>query len=215
VVLHETQEGRITVRVSGQPTPQVQWFFNGTAVATGTNETLVLPAVTRAQEGTYWLAARNPQGQEATSAPIVAVVSNVDPDAFAGIALHWTGPTQSEVALEGADHVGPGTVWRALRTYPAAAGEQRFRELTSAAARFYRLNGLAISRIFAGGGWMNGWPYAAPVGTRHRIEYTGASAGWTNWRLLTNLVLPSSPYLFLDYESLGETPRLYRTTPVP
>ncbi|MBI4325000.1 MAG: hypothetical protein HY674_07015 [Chloroflexi bacterium] len=36
-----------------------------------------------------------------------------------------------------------------------------------------------------------------------------------NWQGLTNLTLPSSPYLFLDYGSFDEPGRVYRTTPRP
>ena len=54
-----------------------------------------------------------------------------------------------------------------------------------------------------------------PVGSQHQIEYVNAAAGWTNWQTLTTLTLPASPYLFLDEASLGDSRRVYRTTPVP
>jgi outer membrane protein assembly factor BamB len=211
-VLKEGQEARLTVQVSGDPAPQVQWFFNGAALPGDTNATLILPAVTRALEGTYLLVASNTAGQ-ATSAPIAAVVSNVDPERF--VALHWPGHADSGLALESTDRLGPGAVWHTLSNYPSATTEQRFVELEPAAAGFYRLSGSGSPPVFTGNGFVNGWRYAALAGTQHRIEYTAASTGWTNWLVLTNLVLPASPYLFLDYDSLGAPARLYRTTPVP
>jgi hypothetical protein len=83
------------------------------------------------------------------------------------------------------------------------------------AAGFYRLGGSGAPSKFTGIGFVNGWRYAAPAGTQHRIEYTAASTGWTNWLVLTNLVLPTSPYLFVDDASLGAPARVYRTTPMP
>jgi len=168
--------------------------------------------VTRALEGTYWLLASNAVGQ-ATSAPIVAVVSNVDPERFVG--LRWAGHADSGLTLESTDRLGPGAVWHTLSNYPPATVEQRFAELPGAAAGFYRLSGSGSPPVFTAAGFVNGWQYAAAVGTQHRIEYTAASAGWTNWLLLTNLALPASPYLFLDYDSLGAPARVYRTTPGP
>jgi hypothetical protein len=208
-VLKEGQECRITVQVSGIPAPQVQWFFNGAALPGDTNATLILPAVTRALEGTYWLVASNALGQ-ATSAPIVAVVSNVDPERF--VALRWPGHADSGLALESTDRLGPGAVWHTLSNYPPATTEQRFVELEAAAAGFYRLSGSGGAPVSAMAGFVNWWRFQAPAGSQHRIEYVTAATGWTNWLQLTNLVLPASPYLFLDYDSLGAPARLYRTT---
>jgi hypothetical protein len=168
--------------------------------------------VTRALEGIYWLVASNTAGQ-ATSAPIVAVVSNVDPERF--VALRWPGHADSGLALESTDRLGPGAVWHTLSNYPPATTEQRFAVSGGVAAGFYRLSGSGSPPVFTAVGFVNGWRYAAPAGTQHRIEYTAASTGWTNWLQLTNLVLPASPYLFVDYDSLGAPARLYRTTPGP
>jgi outer membrane protein assembly factor BamB len=213
-ILKEGGEGRITVPVSSTATPQLQWFFNGTAVAGGTNVTLILPAVARASEGSYWLVASNAVGQ-ATSAPILAVVSNVDPEPF--VALRWRAHTQSELALQSADAVGGP--WYNLSNYPPTATEQRFVELESAPARFYRLKASGLEPVlppmFTKAGFVNGWWYADAVGTKHQIEYVAAATGWTNWLTLTNLVLPTSPYLYTDEESLTSPGRVYRTTPVP
>jgi hypothetical protein len=208
-VLKEGQEGRITVQVSGGPVPQVQWFFNGAALRGDTNATLILPAVARGLEGTYWLVASNALGQ-ATSAPIVAVVSNVDPERF--VELRWPSHADGALTLQSTDRLGPAAVWQTLSNYPPATTERRFAASAGAAAGFYRLSGSGSPPVLAVNGPVNGWRYANPVGTKHQIEYVAASTGWTNWLVLTNLVLPASPYLFVDYESLGAAVRVYRTT---
>jgi hypothetical protein len=114
------------------------------------------------------------------------------------------------------DRLGSGAVWQARSNYPPASTEQRFVDLEPLrAAGFYRLSGSGAPSRFTGIGFVNGWRYAALAGTQHRIEYMAASTGWTNWLVLTNLVLPTSPYLFVDDASLGAPARVYRTTPMP
>ena len=213
VVLKQGQEGRITVQVSGGPVPRVRWYFNSEALPGNTNATLSLPSATRALEGTYWLIASNALGR-ATSAPIVAVVSNVDPERF--VTFDWPGREGSGVTLESAAGVTSAAPWHSLSNYPPAATEQRFVELAAtASAGFYRLRASGTPPAMLQAGFLNGWRYTAPAGTQHRIDYTAESAGWTNWLVLTNLVLPTTPYLFLDNASLGAPARVYRTTPAP
>ena len=51
-------------------------------------------------------------------------------------------------------------------------------------------------------------------GRTYRIDATPAS-GTTNWRTITNIVLPSSPYVWVDLESPGLPARLYRVAELP
>ena len=52
------------------------------------------------------------------------------------------------------------------------------------------------------------------VGRPYGIEYTESVEG-TNWKALTNLFLPSSPYLFLDVTSTNSARRFYRVVNLP
>lgn len=57
---------------------------------------------------------------------------------------------------------------------------------------------------------------AGPVGQQFRVDYADVVApGTTNWQVLTNLALPSSPYLFIDPNSPGKAQRFYRAAPLP
>jgi hypothetical protein len=47
------------------------------------------------------------------------------------------------------------------------------------------------------------------VGSTNRIDFKNDLAA-SNWTALTNLVLPSSPYLFFDTSSPNATKRFYR-----
>jgi hypothetical protein len=51
-------------------------------------------------------------------------------------------------------------------------------------------------------------------GRSYRVEATLAS-GTPNWQVLTNVVLPSSPYIWIDYESPSVPARLYRAAELP
>ena len=52
------------------------------------------------------------------------------------------------------------------------------------------------------------------VGQQFRVEYADVVApGTTNWQVLTNLTLPSSPYLVIDPGSPGKPRRFYRAVP--
>src|SRR5258708_2855268 len=54
-----------------------------------------------------------------------------------------------------------------------------------------------------------GLTISAPVGSTNLIQYVN-DLNNTNWTTLTNLVLPSSPYIFIDYNSPNQRERFYR-----
>jgi hypothetical protein len=57
---------------------------------------------------------------------------------------------------------------------------------------------------------------AGPVGQQYRVDYADVViSGTTNWQVLTNTTLSSSPFVVLDYNSAGQTKRFYRAVPLP
>ena len=57
---------------------------------------------------------------------------------------------------------------------------------------------------------------AGSVGQQYRVDYADVvNVGTTNWLVLTNITLPSSPYLVIDPNSPGRPQRYYRATPLP
>ncbi len=59
-------------------------------------------------------------------------------------------------------------------------------------------------------------PRPGPVGQQFRVDYADVLvAGTTNWQVLTNITLPSSPFVVVDYSSSGQTKRYYRAVPLP
>ena len=58
-----------------------------------------------------------------------------------------------------------------------------------------------------------GLTIAGSVGTNYRIESVPALGGITNWTTLTNIVLETSSYLFIDEQSPVQNQRFYRAIP--
>jgi hypothetical protein len=57
---------------------------------------------------------------------------------------------------------------------------------------------------------------AGPIGQEFRVDYADVvTVGVTNWLTLTNVILPSSPFLVVDPTSSGRTQRYYRAVPLP
>jgi hypothetical protein len=50
------------------------------------------------------------------------------------------------------------------------------------------------------------------VGATYEIDYLNSLSGGTNWTVLTNIVLPSNPYLFFDTTSPFSSSRFYRAS---
>jgi hypothetical protein len=59
-----------------------------------------------------------------------------------------------------------------------------------------------------------GLTISAPVGSTNQIQYVN-DLNNPNWIPLTNLVLPSNPYIFIDYGSPSQSHRFYRDVPLP
>lgn len=207
-VFREGLDGRLRVRVLGSPPLELQWFLNGAPIPGATEAVLDVPRASRADEGVYRLTATNASGE--ASVEINGVVSNVATEHLP--AWQWEGDGRP-IVLEEAP--SPGGPW-------SERGELGAGELTGVYvdfnpienALFYRLRGEAAVQ-FSVVGTVPGWRYEEAAGTRHRVEYVDAVGGWFNWQTLVTLTLPESPYLFVDQTSLGSSPRVYRTTPVP
>jgi hypothetical protein len=57
---------------------------------------------------------------------------------------------------------------------------------------------------------------AGSVGQQYRVDYADVvTVGTTNWLVLTNITLPSSPFLVIDPASPGKPQRYYRAVPLP
>jgi hypothetical protein len=77
-------------------------------------------------------------------------------------------------------------------------------------------SGVVTAAFYGNLNFYAGTTLAGNVGASYRVEYADVIGGVTNaWRTLTNLTLPSSPYLVIDPESPGQNQRFYRAVPSP
>ena len=207
VVLEGTTT-RLRAGISGLPWPSFQWFFNGQPVGDATNETWVIESISSLEAGTYQVVASNELGR-VTNGPVTLGVNNIAASNFIGLELF--GSTGTAVQVQSAAQLdGPWTPQAELAPTSNPAVFIDF-SATNPVQRFYRTTapgGLAV--------WMlPGWNYAAPAGSQHKIEFVNAQVGFTRWQFLTNLTLPSSPFLFIDTSATEKSQRYYRTTPLP
>jgi hypothetical protein len=107
------------VIVSGDPPLSYQWSFNGAAVPGGTNSSLVLTNVTRAQAGSYSVLVSNAVGSASNAPPAELTVSTgVDcPGAPSGMVAWWRGEWNTsdyagtnDAVFQGVSGYGPGEV---------------------------------------------------------------------------------------------------------
>jgi hypothetical protein len=197
------------VSADGFPAPKFQWLLNGLPIPGATNATLTIPSPTAEHEGTFAVVAANPVGQT-NSPPIRVLVSNVDAEPLLGLVVQ--GPAGAAVEVQVRETLEASTPWLTFTNVTLAADGRASAPLDprTSAQRYFR----STRPEPLGIAWFNAWPYHEPAGSRHRIEYVEGEA-WTNWQVLADLTLPTSPYLFMDYGSAGRPPRHYRTTPVP
>ncbi len=206
----EGGEQVVRVSITGVPTPTLQWYFNGQPISGATNATLSIASVKATDGGVYTVAASNAVGQ-AISRPILVFVSNVASARYPGIGLAATAATASQIEYR--PLVGAEGGWSVLTNVVLSGNADVFIDFTStnAAQRFYRATG--VNRLSLG--LYNTWEWNEPVGTRYQVECIDIGSGSTNWQVLTNLTLATSPYLFIDYEATNAVQRFYRATPQP
>ena len=60
-----------------------------------------------------------------------------------------------------------------------------------------------------------GLTISGPIGASYRIDARSTVSPTNVWQTLTNFALPSSPFLFIDYDSPNHPTRFYRAVPLP
>jgi hypothetical protein len=120
-----------------------------------------------------------------------------------------TAPLFYQWQFNGTNLVGATTATLSLANLTAAdAGSYRV-VITNAAGSVTSANADLI--YFGDLKFYAGTILAGPVGQQFRVDYADViNVGTTNWLVLTNVTLPSSPYLVIDPSSPGQGKRFYR-----
>ena len=215
-----------TVTATGSEPLSYQWFFAVTNAGSGnpingaTNFTLVVSNVTLDNAGYYQVVVSNLAGS-VTSSNALLTVNVVAPTwvqepgnvmvspggsamltasvagspatyqwYFNGVAI--SGATNQSYAMTSASATNAG--WYTV-TISNSAGS-----ITSdpAILSVLELDVLAVLKL------------SGPVGTQYRIDVTPAVSDSPQWTTLTNIALPSSPYVYIDWGSSQAPRRFYR-----
>ncbi len=204
-----------------------QWFYGLTPVLNATSSTLSLPNVQLAQAGNYRVVITNAVGAVTSSVVSLTVVVqppslltqpigesfnlgsgytlSVSAGGSAPLSYQWqfngtniTGATGATLALSNLAITNAGA-YRVVITNSAGS-------VTSSVANLLFFGDLKLlaSTVLAG-----------PIGQQFRVDYADVITPSTNWLVLTNITLPYSPYVVVDYGSAGKPKRFYRAVPVP
>jgi len=205
----------LAARVTGNPPPAYQWFFNGNAVASGTNR-LCLSGIQASNIGAYTLVISNVWGA-ATSAPaLLNVIAPVERRPVP--AVNVTAAPGSSLGIEYCDDPGSTTGWRTAATMTLSNASQFFFDVSEPLPphRLYRV-------------WRSGTPGAAPslnlnfvpaialtgtVGSPLRLDCINAIGPTNAWVTLETVTLTNTSQLYFDVSALNQSGRLYRIVPI-
>jgi hypothetical protein len=206
----------LAARVTGNPPPTYQWFFNGNAVASGTNR-LWLSGIQASNAGAYTLVVSNVWGA-ATSAPaLLNVIAPVERRPVP--AVNVTAAQGSSLGIDYCDDPGSMTGWQTAATMTLSNASQFYFDVSEPLPphRFYRV-------------WQSGTPGAAPslnlnfvpaialtgnVGSSLRLDYINVIGPTNAWVTLDTVTLTNTSQLYFDVSMLGQSGRLYRITTLP
>ena len=212
-----------------------QWQFYGANIAGGTSPNLVLARVQTSEAGPYRVIVSNPGGSVTSAvANLTVMVSQGTPRITAqpqdqiirvgetstlsvlatgssSLSYQWYQGTSSDTngVIPGATHLAYTaaelttntsfwvSVHNSLGTVDSATANVVVLPAKAARLKLTMLSGMAALVI-------DGQP-----GTQYRLDYT-TNLSTTIWSNVINLVLPSSPYTFIDATSLNAPLRFYR-----
>jgi uncharacterized repeat protein (TIGR03803 family) len=210
-----------SVAATGTAPLYYQWLKGGNNLANQTNSTLSLMNVQQSDAAFYSVIVSNATGSTNSYSVLLTVISppvittqpvnaTVSPNGNATLTVSASGSGLSyQWQLNGVNIAGangsslniPNVSSANVGVYTVvvsnAAGS-----VTSAPAV---ISGVAI-KMFAGV-----IVYGA-LGSNYLIQATGNLAS-TNWTLLTNIALPSQPYIYIDYTSPTNSQQFYRAVP--
>ena len=184
-----------------------QWTFNGTNIAGATNLALTITNVSPANVGLYALTILNGAAPIASTA---ASLATVDVKTIMGLVI--TNSAGTNYSMQSTATLTNGSQWLTLTNIALPVLPYTFVDYASLTnmQQYYRLvvtNGITPPPLsleeFAG------VVIYGPIGLGYTVQGLG-DGGWTT---LTNLNLPSQPYIFVDYNSPTNPQQSYRAVP--
>ncbi len=216
---------RFEIEASGTAPLAYQWRHDSLPLAQGTARTLLLANVQATDLGAYDVVVANGVGAVTSKVATLSFYVPVEiirqpanqaavPGGPAGFTVELSGPgpftyqwqfngtdlpgaTQPTLAWEAVSWLNAGT-YRVTVTHPRGS-------VTSD----------PVVLTVLGLNWYAGLSIGGPVGARYRVEYANALGDTNLWIAVTNIVLPASPFLWVDPDSPAATKRFYRAIREP
>ena len=207
----------LAARVTGDPPPTYQWFFNGNAIAGSTNG-LCLSGIQTSNIGSYTLVVSNACGAVTSAPAMLNVIAPVDRRPVPAVNL--MAQPGSSLGLDYCDDPGSPADWKTMATMTLSNNSQVSFDVSEPLPpqRFYRV-------------WQTGTPDVVPslnllgmvpaitftgnVGASLRLDYINAIGPTDAWVTLETVTLTNTSQFYFDVSVLGQPARLYRITPVP
>jgi hypothetical protein len=184
-----------------------QWTFNGTNIASATNLSLTITNASSANAGLYALTILN-GAAPVTSA--VASLATVDLRTIAGLIIN--GFIGTNYAVQSVATLGTGNQWTTQTNLTLVAQPTTWIDYGSLTnpQQYYRLTVTnAPTRPLLELNLFTSLIINGPAGLNYSVQGLGNS-GWTT---LTNINLPSQPYIYIDYNSPTNPQQSYRAVP--
>ncbi len=119
-----------------------------------------------------------------------------------GVGVTWSSSNPAVATIDAAGRAtlaGEGTT-TITATFAGVMGQTSLRVVSPVALAIHLYAGVTLT---------------GPVGAQYRIEYAPSVGNTNNWQTLTNLTLPASPYVLIDYDSPNASQRFYRAVRLP
>jgi hypothetical protein len=206
----------LAARVTGDPPPTYQWFFNGIAIAGSTNR-LCLSGIQASNIGSYTLVVSNACGAVTSAPAMLNVVAPVERRPVPAVNL--MAQPGSSLGLDYCDVLGSPADWKTMATMTLSNTSQFYFDVSEPLPphRYYRV-------------WQSGTPGVAPslnlnfvpaialtgnVGGSLRLDYINAIGPTDAWVTLETVTLTNTSQFYFDVSVLNQPGRLYRIVPIP
>jgi uncharacterized delta-60 repeat protein len=197
-----------------------QWFRNGSSLAGANAGTNPIPVASATNAGYYTVVATSGGGSVTSSIVLVTVAALPSSTPLATQILFGNAGTVLSVSAYGAPPLS--YQWTLNGTNITGANAASYTILGSALnAGSYNVvvsnpygayTNTPVAALFFGDLKMYaGTTIGGAVGTAYRVDYADVINGVTNvWQVLTNVILPTTPFIVFDPNSPGLNQRFYR-----
>jgi hypothetical protein len=213
-----------TVSASGVPAPAYQWYFQGSALANATSNTLVVSPVIESKLGAYYARAYNSYSS-ATSDIVTLNMSPTIFDPFAGAVLVWGKPGTLSVSATGSGTLGYQWFFNGAAIDGATSSTFDFESVQLTNGGIYSVvissqygsvtnsAQVVVNPANTSIGLYPGVTIEGVIGYSYGIEYTTNLGDLNAWTPYTNVVLTQPTQTWVDSVEVHSGPaRSYRVT---